>query len=119
MEWVECLRWIEVTAVYDGDTITSNVLLGLSFVARDVKLRLFGIDAPEVRGIERPDGLVTRDWLRERILGKTILAKFFGDDCNDKGKYGRHLADIYEDLDANQSLNQEMVDEGLAEPADY
>ena len=116
---VDCLRLFEVVAVYDGDTITANIVLGLGIVADSVKVRLYGIDAPEVRGPERPEGLVTRDWLRERILGKTIVGQLMGDDCNDKGKFGRHLANIFENTDSTQSLNQEMVDHGLADPANY
>ena len=64
-----------VTAVYDADTITVDIDLGFHIWSRGEKIRLFGINAPEVRGIERPQGLKSRDWLRERILDKEIVLK--------------------------------------------
>ena len=42
-----------VTAVYDADTITVDVDLGFRSHLKKIKLRLFGINAPEVRGIEK------------------------------------------------------------------
>ena len=114
-----CIRMIEVLSVYDGDTITGAVILGLNVVAEPIKIRLFGIDAPEMRGPERPEGTITRDWLRDRILGERIPAQFMGKNCDKKGKFGRFLAYIFGNEGASQSLNQEMVDRGLAEPAEY
>ena len=43
-----------VTKVYDGDTITADVDLGFNTWRHDESLRLVGIDAPEMRGNERP-----------------------------------------------------------------
>ena len=104
-----------VTAVYDADTITVDIDLGFHIWSRGEKIRLFGINAPEVRGPERPQGLKSRDWLRERILDKEIVLKSHSDG---KGKYGRWLGDIFLPGDAT-SLNRQMVDLGLAEPATY
>ena len=39
-----------VISVYDADTITVDIDLGFHIWARSEKIRLFGIDAPEVRG---------------------------------------------------------------------
>ena len=75
-----------VTGVYDADTITVDIDLGFNIWSRGEKIRLFGIDAPEVRGPERPEGLKSRDWLRERILDKEIVLKTHK---AGKGKYGR------------------------------
>ena len=61
-----------VTDVYDGDSITVDISLGFDAKLEDQKIRLFGLNAPEVRGKSRPEGLVSRDWLREQILGKTV-----------------------------------------------
>ena len=79
---------------------------------------MFGIDAPEMRGSEREAGIVSRDWLRERILGKEIIIKTQKDK---QGKYGRWLGEIYHESDTKRevSLNQILVDLKLAEKVDY
>lgn len=102
-----------VTAVYDGDTITVDIDLGMHTWIHGEKLRLARINAPEVRGPERPEGLKSRDWLREKILGKQIVIRTIQDK---KGKYGRYLAEIYLD-DIN--INDQLVTEGLAEYKEY
>ena len=62
-----------VTSVYDGDTCTVDIDLGLHSGIRDEKLRLPRINAPELRGRERPNGLKFRNFLRSKIEGKNIL----------------------------------------------
>ena len=65
----------EVVKVYDGDTCTCVVDLGFKLSAR-IKVRLVGIDTPEIRTKdleEKKKGKETRDWLRERILGKKVM----------------------------------------------
>ncbi len=105
-----------VTAVYDADTITVDVDLGFRAWLRGVKVRLYGIDAPEMRGPERPDGITSRDWLREQILGREIIMRTYHDKT---GKYGRWLASLYRSEGDETSINQELVTIGLARPAFY
>jgi micrococcal nuclease len=106
-----------VTAVYDADTITVSVDLGFRCWLKKIKIRLYGIDAPEMRGVERPEGIVSRDWLRERILNKQVVLKTYKDKT---GKYGRWLARIYIDEGAiRKCINEELVELGLAEVAVY
>ena len=40
----------KVRGVYDADTITVDIDLGFGIIYTGQKLRLLGIDAPEVRG---------------------------------------------------------------------
>jgi len=102
-----------ITSVYDGDTVTAEIDLGFKTCVKGEKLRLYGINTPEVRGEQRPQGLISRDRLRELILGKEVLIKTERDK---KGKYGRYIATIYLD-DVN--INMLLVEEGLAEEKDY
>ena len=45
-----------IIKVYDGDTVTADIDLGFNVILKKQKLRLIGIDAPEIRGAERePD----------------------------------------------------------------
>lgn len=99
-----------VKSVYDGDTITVDLDLGCWTWRHNETLRLWGIDTPEVRGIERPEGLESRDWLREKLpVGTEIVVQTRKDST---GKYGRLLATLWLD---GMNLNIEMVRLGLAE----
>jgi micrococcal nuclease len=49
----------KVVSVYDGDTCTVDIDLGLHAWVHNEKLRLARINAPENIGLEKP-----RDWLR-------------------------------------------------------
>ena len=105
-----------ITDVYDADTVTANIDLGFKSGLRGVKLRLYGIDAPEMRGEEKEAGRVSRDWLRERVLDKEVFLRTYRDRT---GKYGRWLADVYPADDQSKSYNDMLVDEGLAVKAKY
>ena len=97
------------TSVYDGDSVTLDIDLGFNIIMHNQKIRLLGINTPEVRGSDRLDGLISRDRLRELIEGKDIIMVSHRDKS---GKYGRWLATIY----ANETnVNQLLIDEGLAE----
>lgn len=105
-----------VKDVYDGDTITVDISLGFHVNMTDIKVRLVGIDTPEVRTRdldEKEKGLATRDWLRERILGKKVLLH-----TAKRGKFGRWLGTIW-DLEKDKpefenSYNKQLISEGLA-----
>lgn len=110
-----------VTSVYDGDTITANIDLGFGVELKKQKIRLIGIDTPEVRGEEREQGLVSRDRLRHLILDKHIILQTTRDK---KGKYGRWLGAIWPDMEGfhlgyGVSINEQLVREGLAEHVEY
>ena len=100
----------EVIKVYDGDTITVNIDLGLDIIIHDQKIRLANIDTPELRGDEREKGLISRDWLRDKILGEEIIIKT---DKDKTGKYGRYIAWVYLP-NTSKSLNTIMIEKGLA-----
>ncbi len=99
-----------VSSIYDGDTIRVSLDLGFDTWIHNESIRLAGINAPEISGIERPEGIKSRDWLREKLpVGTPITVKTYRDK---KEKYGRYLADIYLE---DTNLNLEMITLGLAE----
>ena len=102
-----------ITSVYDGDTVTADVDLGFRNWVKGEKLRLSRINTPEVRGVERPEGLISRDWLREKLMGQDVIIKTLKDK---KGKYGRYVVEIYLN---GQNINDLLVEEGLAEYKEY
>ena len=97
-----------VTKVYDGDTITVDFDLGFGIMLKKQTIRLFGINTPEVRGTEKADGIISRDALRQRILGKQVIIKTSKDK---KGKYGRWLGEVFI---KDENINQWLLNEGLA-----
>lgn len=110
---------VKVLDVYDGDTIRVEIDFGFGMTwkggdNRGLPIRLYGIDTPEVRGEEREDGLVSRDRLRDEILGKTVTLKTIKDKT---GKYGRYLGIIIKGDGTN--INEWLVTEGLAERREY
>jgi len=102
-----------VVKVYDGDTVTVDIDVGFNITMKREKVRLFRINTPEIRGAEKPLGIISRDWLRGKILDKEIMLVTVKDK---KGKYGRWLADIWID---GVCVNDELVSNGLAEYKDY
>ncbi len=97
-----------VRKVYDGDTVTVDIDLGFDVVLKGQKIRLFKINAPEVRGKERPEGLKSRDALRNKIGNKWIKIKTQKDK---KGKYGRWLGELWID---DECINNWLLKEGYA-----
>ena len=101
-----------VQSVYDGDTCTVDIDLGLNVWVRKEKLRLYGINAPEMRGAEKEAGKKSRDFLRQQIDGKEIFIQTIKDK---KGKYGRYLANIWLEKDGDWiNINELLVSEGYA-----
>ena len=97
-----------VTSVYDGDTITVDIDLGFGFSFNKMKIRLIGINTPELKGEDKVKGILARDYLRSLILNKEVFIETFKDE---KEKYGRYLAIIHLD-DVN--INEKLISEGYA-----
>ena len=98
------------TGVYDGDTITVDVDLGFGIFLKHQRMRLLGVDTPELRGPERADGLKARDFVRDLVLEKEVMIRTVKDG---KGKYGRWLVEVWV---GGVSLNTRLIQEGLATP---
>ncbi len=102
----------KVTRVIDGDTIEVNIDLGFHLESKDQCIRLFGINAPEMRGASKEDGMISKMWLKAQIENKEVD---FISVMHKKGKYGRWLGIICLD---GRNINQEMVEQGYAIPID-
>ena len=104
-----------VVSIYDGDTWTVDIDCGFGIWLRKQKLRLYGVDTPELRGDEREAGLAARDWCRELAPpGTEILLETMKDKT---GKYGRWLAVIWLD-GLERSLNTSLIETGHARAYD-
>lgn len=108
----------KVLEVYDADTVRVELNLGFGLIWRGsdnkgIEIRLFGLNAPEVRGTEKDKGIISRDKLREQILGKEVTIKTIRDS---KEKFGRYLGIIIKD---DLNINEWLITEGLAIKKDY
>jgi len=110
----------DVTDVYDGDTITVNLNLGLGVWQHGIRIRLWKINAPEVRGAERERGLQVRDMVRELIMQKSILLRTILDKrgTDRTGKFGRLLGEVLieNERGALINVNDLLLGLGLALP---
>jgi micrococcal nuclease len=103
---------------YDADTCTANFDLGLGVILSGQKVRLYGIDAWELRGEEKPKGELAKAWMNAQVANKDVVLgvvqkKKGGDDT---GKYGRWLVIVFL---GERNLNDELVKLGHAEYAEY
>lgn len=104
-----------VVRVIDGDTIDVDIDLGFYVWIKKQRIRLLGIDAPEVKGETRPEGLAATEHLKSLIEGESIILRTVkGDDGGDRDdSFGRWLGTIYHgDID----VNAEMIRSGYAKP---
>ena len=106
-----------ITRVIDGDTVEAEIDLGFH-VTFTATLRLSGINAPETRGTERPQGLAATRYLEsllDDLTGHTreLIVRTKQDRT---GKYGRYLAEL---IAGEVNLNQALVAAGHAVPAEY
>jgi micrococcal nuclease len=98
-----------VISVYDADTVTLSVDLGFGTSVKQ-RFRLSRINGPEVRGVERERGIVSREYLRKMLpFGKVVGVRTIKDS---QEKYGRYLAEIF---DGEICLNDLLVQAGMAE----
>lgn len=105
-----CYENVRCIKVYDADTITVIIDFGMK-LTQEIKVRFARINAKEVRGKEKKDGIKARDYLRERILDKNIKLE-----SKKFEKYGRLLCEVYY---KNKNLNDELVSKKLAKYVKY
>jgi micrococcal nuclease len=106
-----------VVEVYDGDTITVDVDLGFYIWLHKHEFRLYGINAPEVTGIEKAAGEKAREFLRSKILGKQVIIQSTKNpkDAEQKERYGEFLAIVWLD---GINVNDLLIKEGYAKRED-
>lgn len=113
----------ELDRIIDGDTIDFRIDLGFGHSVKPLRVRLAGINTPEIRGYEREAGLAAKafveQWCNAVELASAGRVEFpFVVDTEKTGKYGRWLGTIwqrYELAPIGPSLNDELLRTGHAE----
>ncbi len=92
--------------VVDGDTVDFSLDLGMSIYSKQ-RIRLLGINSPEMRGENKEDGKAAKAHIID-MLNKEgdIVVK-----TEKQGKYGRYLGTIYLN---GTDINQQMINDGFA-----
>lgn len=105
----------QLKRVVDGDTMDLEVDLGFYVITRQ-RFRLLDIDTPEIYGSAKD----SEEYVKGQAAKKFVEARFQDNQgqCVVKstktGVYGRWLGEIFFE-DSSQSLNNELLKEGLAE----
>lgn len=92
---------VRVERVVDGDTLKLD---------GGVRVRLMGIDTPEIAHDGQPDepwGREAAEWLKQRLTGKRVRLEY---DREREDRYGRTLAFVYL---GDVLINEEIVREGF------
>ena len=102
---------VEVIRVLDGDTFVGNVhthIMDSELILKNLYFRMLDINAPEKTGKTKAEGLASKEFLEELILGKVVQV-----DSHEHDSFGRKLAKVYI---GGIDINQLMLDRGYAVP---
>ena len=101
----------KIVKVIDGDTFDFEIDLGFSIHVKE-RLRLYGVNTPEIRGSERSEGLKVKKYVTKKILNKTFEILVYK-----KGKYGRYVADLM--LTKKERLSVHLYKKNMAKRITY
>ena len=114
----------QTVRVIDGDTAILMLDLGCDIHFR-TRVRLYGLNAPEIHGIDKNSteyqkGMQAKNFLEKMITGHDLIVRTYKmkNDEERCGKYGRYLVTIWrhEDYPDKPSINQQLLDSQLAVP---
>lgn len=94
--------------VVDGDTIDADIVLGFGVVLQNKRIRLAGVDTPEVRtsdDVEKGFGLRAKAFVANWCAGDGELILVIKGDEYDK--FGRVLGDVHDDK--GNSLVEDII----------
>ena len=97
------LKGYQAVKVSDGDTLNVQKVENGKFVGEVMKIRMFGIDAPEKT---QDYGIESKQALEKLVNGKTLEIEE-----KNRDRYGRTVAVVYAD---GKNVNEEMVKAGNA-----
>jgi len=106
----EDVKISKVISVYDGDTIRINIDSFPDIIGKNIRVRLKGIDAPEIKGKcqkENNLAIMAREYLRNAInKSNQIELRNI-----ERGKYFRIVGELYID---GENISKDLIKEKLA-----
>ena len=100
---------VELVSCYDGDTCTVNLVGVAKIWGYNRKIRLLGIDTPEMRGANKIKAKTARDALLYHLNNKKLRIEI--DENKTRDNFGRLLAVLHAD---KVNINLLMLELGLA-----
>jgi len=106
----EDVKISKVISVYDGDTIRVNIDSFPDIIGKNIRIRIKGIDAPEIKGKCQKEidlAILARDYLRNFINQSSQIELR----NIERGKYFRIVGELYID---GENISRVLIEEGLA-----
>lgn len=104
-----------ITNVVDGDTFDFEIDLGFGITYSN-RLRLYGVNTPEVRGKEKVEGLKVKRKVKRMIENKQVTLHT----RKWQGKFGRYIASVTIGNDPlKDDLAEILVSKGMAKRVYY
>ena len=100
----------KVISVYDGDTLRVNIDSFPDIVGKNIRIRIKGIDAPEIKGKCQKEidlAIMARDYLRNAINQSSQIELR----NMERGKYFRIVGELYID---GENISKGLIKEKLA-----
>ena len=106
----EDVKISKVFSIYDGDTLRVNIDSFPDIVGKNIRIRIKGIDAPEIKGkcqTEIDLAIMARDYLRNAINQSSQIELR----NIERGKYFRIVGELYID---GENISKGLIKEKLA-----
>ncbi len=90
---------LKLNRVIDGDSLDVDIVLGFGVVLRNRRLRLLGVDTPELRTSdieEKKYGLLAKSFVEKWCLDKNLLV-VIRENQDEQDKFGRILGDLLDE----------------------
>ena len=100
----------ELVKIVDADTLKFDIDLGFYVGIKAINIRLARIDAPEIRGVERPKGLESSEAVRK--LFEAVGSRKCLVNVTKRGKY-RWIGEVF--LEDGTNLSDWLLQNGYAE----
>ena len=99
----------KVISIYDGDTLRVNIDSFPDIIGKNIRIRIKGIDAPEIKGKCQKEidlAIMARDYLRNAINQSSLIELR----NIERGKYFRIVGELYID---GENISKGLIKEKL------
>ena len=107
----EDIKFINITNIHDGDTFSVDINCTIDTVCKNIPIRVYGIDTPEIRTLnleEKKQANISKDFTTNFLKGDITLK-----DCK-RDKYFRLNCSVINDR--NELLDKELIKNKLGVP---